>query len=106
MIEPRFSPEINLGHLFQAAVVVLMMAPGYVSLVRDDARLDAEEKAIVSTQESEQAADILRLSLDEHRIDVADQKLELFESEMRKQYSVVLDRLGEIDGAMGINRPR
>jgi hypothetical protein len=46
------STGINLGHILQAAVVILMMAPGDVGLVRDQARLDAEPKAIVAAQEA------------------------------------------------------
>lgn len=100
MIKPRFTPEVNLGHLFQAAIVVLMMAPGYISLVRDQARLDAEQKAIVAAQVAANAAESLRITNDEHRMDVSDANFTAFQAEMRDQINKVLDRLGEVTGLL------
>lgn len=100
MLTPRFSPEFNFGHLFQAAVVVLMMAPGYIGLVRDQARLDAEQKAIVAAQEAAFAAESLRITNDEHRMDVSDAEFAAFETQMRDQINKVLDRLGEVTGLL------
>lgn len=105
MIRPRFSPEFNIGHLFQAAVVVLMMAPGYLNLVRSQAQLEAEQKAIIAAQVAASAAESLRITNDEHRIDLDEASyqhrldqinadFEAFEGDMRGQLSKVLDAIG------------
>jgi hypothetical protein len=77
MIKPRFTPDINLGHLLQAVVVIGSIAVGYGTLQSRitgvETRLDVVERAIkerraeereFSTEMRAALADIQRILTD------------------------------------------
>lgn len=70
MIAPKYSPTIELGHILQVVVIVVMVSivavPAYVELAKDDAATQARVSAIVSALAAFQAATYQRFSEDEH----------------------------------------
>src|ERR1700730_11706183 len=96
---PRFSPEINFGHLLQAAVILVTIGGGaitsYLSLRSDILQVRADLTVKVSEHE-------LRIATIEHAIEDQHREGREFQAEMRSAISRVTDMLNEVR----IHRPR
>jgi phage-related minor tail protein len=95
---PRFSPEINFGHLLQAAVVLLTIGTGaitsYLSLRSDIQQVRADLTVKVSEHE-------LRIVTIEHAIDDQHREEHEFQTEMRSAISRVTDLLSDVRVQLG-----
>lgn len=93
MIHPHFTPDINLGHLIQALVVVTTVGGGvvggYVSLRSDIDMERGEFRAQLAGHEA-------RLSLLEHQFDERRGDERQFQSEMRSALDRVMQALGDL----------
>jgi len=92
---PRFSPEINFGHILQAAVILVTIGGGaitsYLSLRSDIQQVRADLTVKVSEHE-------LRIASIEHAID--DQHREV-QAEMSSAISRVTDMLSDVRVQLG-----
>jgi hypothetical protein len=93
MLKPRFSAEINFGHVMQAAVLLLTVGGGavtsYISLRGDIDTLRSElEVQITSHDLRIQAAEH---ALEQRRLDERD-----FQSEMRSALARIIDAIAEL----------
>src|ERR1700722_3571504 len=90
-IHPHFTPDINLGHLMQAVVVVTTVGggilAGYLSLRGDLDLQRAEFRATLAGHEA-------RLTVAEHQLEESHAEYRQFQVEMRP----ALDRLIEAVG--------
>ena len=95
---PRFSPEINFGHLLQAAVLLLTIGTGaitsYLSLRSDIQQVRADLTVKVSEHE-------LRITTIEHAIDDQHREQHEFQAEMRSAISRVTDMLSDVRVQLG-----
>jgi phage-related minor tail protein len=95
---PRFSPEINFGHLLQAAVLLLTIGTGaitsYLSLRSDIQQVRAD--LTVKVREHE-----LRITSIEHAIDDQHREEHEFQAEMRSAISRVTDILSDVRVQLG-----
>jgi phage-related minor tail protein len=95
---PRFSPEINFGHLLQAAVLLLTIGTGaitsYLSLRSDIQQVRTDLTVKVSEHE-------LRITTIEHAIDDQHREEREFQSEMRSAISRVTDILSDVRVQLG-----
>ena len=93
MIHPHFSPDINLGHLLQALIVVTTLGGGivggYMSLRGDLDVQRAEFRVALAGHEA-------RLNFAEHIL--AERRVEdrLFETEMRAAVDRVMRAIGDL----------
>lgn len=93
MLKPRFSAEINFGHLMQAAVLLLTVGGGavtsYISLRGDiDALRAALEVQIASHELRLSAAE---RALEQRRLDERD-----FQGEMRAALARIIDAIADL----------
>jgi hypothetical protein len=90
---PRFSPEINLGHLMQAGVLVLTIGGGavtsYISLRGDIEQLRADLTVQIASHELRIEA--LERAVEQRRLDERD-----FRAEMRAALSRIIDAIGDL----------
>ena len=93
VIHPHFSPDINLGHLLQALIIVTTLGGGivgaYLSLRAD---LDVQRSEFRVTLAGHEA----RLNFAEHMLDerrTADQQ---FQTEMRTAISLIMQGIGDL----------
>ncbi len=93
MIHPHFSPDINLGHLLQALVIVTTLGGGivgaYLSLRADLDVQRSEFRVVLAGHEA-------RLNFAEHILDerrTADQQ---FQTEMRTAISLIMQGIGDL----------
>ena len=95
---PRFSPEINFGHLLQAAVILVTIGGGaitsYLSLRSDIQQVRADLTVKVSELD-------LRIATIEHAIDDQHREVHEFQAEMRSAISHVTDILNDVRVQLG-----
>jgi hypothetical protein len=93
MLHPHFTPDINLGHLVQALVVVTTVGGGvvggYVSLRSDIDMQRSEFRAELAGHEA-------RLSLLEHQFDERRSDERQFQAEMRAALDRVMQGLADL----------
>jgi hypothetical protein len=93
MLHPHFTPDINLGHLVQALVVVTTVGGGvvggYVSLRSDIDMQRSEFRAELAGHEA-------RLSLLEHQFDERRSDERQFQAEMRAALDRVMQALADL----------
>jgi hypothetical protein len=92
-LTPRFSPEINFGHLMQAGVLVLTIGGGavtsYISLRGDIEQLRADFTVQIASHELRIEA--LERAVEQRRLDERD-----FRTEMRAAMSRIIDAIGDL----------
>ena len=90
---PRFSPEINLGHLLQAVVIMITIGGGaitsYLSLRSDIQQVRADLTVRVSKHE-------VRLARIEHSSEDQRKGVREFQGEMRSAISRVTEILSDV----------
>ena len=95
---PRFSPEINFGHILQAAVILVTIGGGaitsYLSLRSDIQQVRADLTVKVSEHE-------LRIATIERAIDDQHREEHEFQAEMRSAISRVTDMLSDVRVQLG-----
>jgi hypothetical protein len=99
---PRFSPEINFGHLLQAVVILVTMGGGaitsYLSLRSDIQQVRADLTVRVSEHE-------VRLATMEHASEDQRKEVREFQGEMRSAISRVTDILNDVRIELGRRLP-
>jgi hypothetical protein len=95
---PRFSPEINFGHLLQAAVILVTIGGGaltsYLSLRSDIQQVRSDLTVKVSEHE-------VRLATMEHASEDQRKEVREFQGEMRSAISHVTDILNDVRIQLG-----
>ena len=95
---PRFSPEINFGHLLQAVVILVTIGGGaitsYLSLRSDIQQVRADLTVKVSEHE-------VRLATIEHASEDQRKEVHEFQAEMRSSISHVTDILNDVRIQLG-----
>jgi hypothetical protein len=95
---PRFSPEINLGHLLQAVVILVTIGGGaitsYLSLRSDIQQVRADLTVRVSEHE-------VRLATMEHATEDQRKEVREFQAEMRSAISRATDILTDVRIQLG-----
>ncbi|MGH7044923.1 MAG: hypothetical protein ACREE2_00865 [Stellaceae bacterium] len=93
MPKPRFSPEINFGHLLQAAVLLVTIGGGavtsYISLRSDIEQLRADFGVELAAHELR--IQVLERAVEQRRLDERD-----FHSEMRTSLGRIIDAIGDL----------
>ena len=93
MLHPHFSPDITLGHLLQAAVVLIAggggILSGYLSLRSDLDTQRAEYRVTLAAHEA-------RLSVAEREIDDRRREERQFQAEMRASLDRVMQTLADM----------
>jgi len=93
MLRPRFSPEINFGHVMQAAVLLLTVGGGavtsYISLRGDIDNLRSELEVQITSHELRITA--AERALEQRRLDERD-----FQAEMRSALARIIDAIAEL----------
>jgi hypothetical protein len=93
MIHPNFTPDINLGHLVQAVVVVTTVGgsvlAGYLSLRADIDVQRAEFRVALAGHET-------RLAVAEHQLDERHVEDRQFQAEMRAALDRVMQAIAEL----------
>jgi hypothetical protein len=93
MLKPRFSPEINFGHVMQAAVLLLTVGGGavtsYIGLRGDIENLRSELEVQIASHELRIAA--AERALEQRRLDERD-----FQAEMRAALSRIIDAIADL----------
>ncbi len=93
MLKPRFSPEINFGHVMQAAVLLLTVGGGavtsYISLRGDIENLRSELEVQIASHELRIAA--AERALEQRQLDERD-----FQAEMRAALSRIIDAIADL----------
>jgi hypothetical protein len=96
-IHPHFSPDITLGHLLQAVVVVTTVGggilAGYLSLRDDLDRQRAEFSVSIAEHEA-------RLTIDEHELDERHTEQRQFQAEMRSRLQQVMQAIADLRTAL------
>jgi hypothetical protein len=91
MLHPHFSPDITLGHLLQAAVVLITggggILGGYLSLRSDLDMQRAEYRVALAAHEA-------RLAEAERELDDRRHEERAFEAEMRAALGRVMEAIG------------
>jgi len=93
MLKPRFSPDINFGHVMQAAVLLLTVGGGavtsYISLRGDVETLRSELEVQIAAHELRIGA--AERALEQRRLDERD-----FQSEMRAALARIIDAIADL----------
>lgn len=93
MLRPRFSAEINFGHVMQAAVLLLTVGGGavtsYISLRGDIDNLRAELEVQIASHELRIGA--VERAAEQRRLDERD-----FQAEMRAALSRIIDAITDL----------
>jgi len=93
MIHPHFTPDINLGHLVQAVVVVTTVGggilAGYLSLRGDLDVQRGEFRVALAGHEA-------RLTVAEHQLDERRSEERQFQAEIRAALDRVMQAIGEL----------
>ena len=100
---PRFSPEINLGHLLQAVVILVTIGGGaitsYISLRSDIQQVRTDFAVKVGEHE-------VRLATMEHASEDQRKEVREFQGEMRSAISRVTEILNDVRIQLGRRLPR
>jgi predicted sugar kinase len=92
-LKPRFSPEINFGHVMQATVLVLTVGGGavtsYISLRGDIEQLRGDLGVQIASHELRIEA--AERALEQRRLDDRD-----FQAEMRVALARIIDAIGDL----------
>jgi hypothetical protein len=100
---PRLSPEINFGHLLQAAVIMVTIGGGaitsYLSLRSDIQQARSDLTIRVSEHE-------LRIAAIEHTSEDQRKEVREFQGEMRSAISRVTEILNDVRIQLGRRLPR
>jgi hypothetical protein len=92
-LKPRFSPEINFGHLMQATVLVLTVGGGavtsYINLRDNIEQLRTDVGVQIASHELR--IDAAERALDQRRLDERD-----FQAEMRAALARIIDGIGDL----------
>jgi hypothetical protein len=95
---PRFSPEINFGHLLQAVVILVTIGGGaitsYLSLRSDIQQVRADLTIKVSEHD-------VRIATIEHASEDQRKEVHEFQAEMRSAFSHVTDILNDVRIQLG-----
>jgi hypothetical protein len=98
---PRFSPEINFGHLLQAAVIVVTIGGGaitsYLSLRSDIQQVRSDLTVRVSEHE-------LRIATIEHTSEDQRKEMREFQTEMRASITRIFELLTDLRVQFGRRR--
>lgn len=101
---PRFSGEINLGHLLQAIVVIVMIEvavlPAYNTLTNRQAELETKVTDLVAAMTAQASAENLRMTADEKHMDNADRDSNAFRAEQRESINKVIDSISDLRAAI------
>ncbi len=93
MLKPRFSAEINFGHVMQAAVLLLTVGGGavtsYISLRGDIDNLRAEVEVQIAAHDLRIRA--IEQAVEQRRIDERD-----FRAEMRGALARIIDAIADL----------
>ena len=93
MLQPHFSPEVTLGHLLQAAVLVASVAGGvfggFLGLRHDLELQRSEFRVVLAGHEA-------RLTVTERLLDERRTEDRQFQAEMRLALERVMQALGEV----------
>jgi hypothetical protein len=93
MPRPRFSPEVNFGHILQAVVLALTIGGGgvtsYISLRGDIEQLRADLGVQIASHELRIEAS--ERALEQRRLDDRD-----FQAEMRAALGRIIDAIGDL----------
>lgn len=93
LMHPHFTPDINLGHLVQAVVIVTTVGggifAGYLSL-RTDLDLERSEYRVAL------AGHEARLTVTEHLLDMRRSEERQFQAEMRASLDRVMQAIAEL----------
>ncbi|MGE5268372.1 MAG: hypothetical protein ACM3JG_01725 [Thiohalocapsa sp.] len=93
MIHPHFTPDINLGHLVQAVVIVTTVGggilAGYLSLRADIDMQRAETRVALAGHEA-------RLTVAEHQLDERRTEDRQFQAEMRGALDRVMQAIADL----------
>ena len=93
LLHPHFTPDINLGHLVQAVVVIATVGGGvlggYLSLRSDLDLQRAEFRVALAGHEA-------RLTVAEHLLEQRRAEERLFQSEMRTTLDRVVQAIGDL----------
>lgn len=93
MPRPRFSPEVNFGHILQAAVLMLTIGGGavtsYISLRSDIDQLRADFGVQIAAHEMRIEA--VEHAAEQRRLDERD-----FRTEMRAALARIIDAIGDL----------
>jgi hypothetical protein len=93
MLKPRFSPEINFGHVLQATVLLLTVGGGavtsYISLRTEIENLRSEVDVQIASHELRIAA--AERALEQRRVDDRD-----FQGEMRSALARIIDAIADL----------
>lgn len=93
MLRPRFSAEINFGHVMQAAVLLLTVGGGavtsYISLRGDIDNLRAELEVQIASHELRIGS--VERAAEQRRLDERD-----FQAEMRAALSRIIDAITDL----------
>jgi hypothetical protein len=103
MLHPHFSPDITLGHLLQAAVVLITggggILGGYLSLRSDLDTQRAEYRVTLAAHEA-------RLTEAERELDDRRNEDRAFQAEMRASLDRVMQSLSDLRAALGEKQNR
>ncbi|HUN96341.1 MAG TPA: hypothetical protein VMU69_08890 [Bradyrhizobium sp.] len=93
MLKPRFSAEINFGHIMQAAVLLLTVGGGavtsYISLRGDIDNLRSEMEIQITSHELRIRA--VEQAVEQRRLDERD-----FQAEMRAALARIIDAIADL----------
>lgn len=103
MLHPHFSPDITLGHLLQAAVVLITggggILGGYLSLRSDLDMERAEYRVALAAHEA-------RLNEAERELDDRRHEDRAFQAEMRASLDRVMQSLSDLRAELGEKQNR
>lgn len=103
MLHPHFSPDITLGHLLQAAVVLITggggILGGYLSMRSDLDTGRAEYRVALAAHEA-------RLTQDERELDDRRHEDRAFQAEMRAALDRVMQSLSDLRAELGEKQNR
>lgn len=111
---PEYSPKVDLGHILQIVALVVTVGvtififalPAYVQVKADQSKTDAQVVALVSAMAASDAALNLRISTDEHRMDMSDQSLRDWEARQTDAVEKVGEAVAGLKGAIDAMRRR
>jgi Na+-transporting NADH:ubiquinone oxidoreductase subunit NqrC len=96
----QWSPTIELGQIVHVVLVVVGVAsvvvPAYVSMRTDQATADNQIVALAAALAAANSAADLRITADEHRMDVTDERTAQFRHDQAEAMSKITDALSDL----------